>query len=275
MQEPLRLDVTLEVESTDSLVAIDFLLDNINLSKSRLKATMNAGAVWLIRSGQAKKRLRRAMTDLKVGDLLEIYYDEQLLSQKPTLPQLLQDAQAYSVWYKPPGLLSQGTEWGDQHSLLRQVELHFASKRPVFLVHRLDREAQGIMLVAHTRRAAAAFSELFAGESVQKKYRIEVKGRLAEEASIGQIDQPLDDKTALTLWTMQKYVPHTDHSVVLVELKTGRLHQIRRHFAAIGHPVVGDPRYGQGNKNKEGLKLAAIELSFTCPLTQQAQHFQL
>ena len=58
--EPLRLDVSLEVESDDSKIAIDFLLDNVNLSKSRLKDVMNKGAVWLSRGSQPKKRLRRA-----------------------------------------------------------------------------------------------------------------------------------------------------------------------------------------------------------------------
>lgn len=271
--ESLKLDVTLEVEVTDSLVAIDFLCDNVNLSKSRIKATMNAGAVWLVRKGQARKRLRRAMSDLKPGDLLEIFYDERLLSQKVAKPLLVEDNELYSLWYKPQGLLSQGTDWGDQHSLLRQVELHFTGKRPVYLIHRLDREAQGLLLVAHHRRAAALFSEMFAGDAVQKTYRVEVMGNLGAPGDQGQIDQPLDGKQALTLWRQMHYVAHKDHSVLEITLKTGRLHQIRRHFAAIGHPVLGDPKYGQGNKNSDGLKLIAIGLSFVCPLSQQQKRY--
>jgi tRNA pseudouridine32 synthase/23S rRNA pseudouridine746 synthase len=50
-----------------------------------------------------------------------------------------------------------------------------------------------------------------------------------------------------------------------VEIITGRTHQIRRHFDMIGFPVVGDPRYGEGNKNRTGLKLFATSLAFTCP----------
>ncbi len=270
---PLKLDVTLEVEATDSLVAIDFLCDNINLSKSRLKATMNSGAVWLVRKGQARKRLRRAMTDLKPGDILEIFYDEALLSQKVVKPTLVEDNELYSIWYKPQGLLSQGTDWGDQHSLLRQVELHFAGRRRVFLIHRLDREARGLLLLAHHPRSAAAFSELFAGDQVEKTYRIEVLGKVAEPGSQGVIDQPLDSKVAITNWQMLHFVEHTNHSVLEVTLKTGRLHQIRRHFDFIGHPVIGDPRYGRGNKNIEGLKLVAIGLAFTCPLTKTSKSY--
>lgn len=51
-------------------------------------------------------------------------------------------------------------------------------------------------------------------------------------------------------------------SLLEVSIETGRLHQIRRHLAAIGHPVMGDPRYGEGNKNADGLKLVASRISF-------------
>jgi tRNA pseudouridine32 synthase/23S rRNA pseudouridine746 synthase len=66
---------------------------------------------------------------------------------------------------------------------------------------------------------------------------------------------------ALKLFDAQK-----NQSLVQVTPVTGRRHQIRRHFDMIGHPVMGDPRYGSGNKNKSGLQLSAIGLAFECPL---------
>jgi tRNA pseudouridine32 synthase/23S rRNA pseudouridine746 synthase len=60
-----------------------------------------------------------------------------------------------------------------------------------------------------------------------------------------------------------------------VQISSGRFHQIRRHFEAIGHPVMGDCRYGKGNKNSAGLRLRAIRLSFTCPLSQRFVDYQV
>jgi tRNA pseudouridine32 synthase/23S rRNA pseudouridine746 synthase len=55
---------------------------------------------------------------------------------------------------------------------------------------------------------------------------------------------------------------------------SGRKHQIRRHFDMIGHPVMGDPRYGKGNKNAEGLQLLATSLKFKCPFTHEKRVFK-
>lgn len=268
----MKIDVALEVESTDSLVAIDFLVDNVNVSKSRLKKTMNAGAVWIEREGETRRRLRRAMTDLKVGDVLHIYYDESLLDLRVRPPVEVADFEWYSIWYKPAGLLSQGTDWGDHHSVMRQVELHYKLQREVFLVHRLDREAKGLMIIAHQKRAAAAFSEMFRENKIQKEYRIEVLGDLREKPK-GTIDTPLDDKACTTRYQLEKYNEPTNTSTLNVWLDTGRKHQIRRHFADIGHPVMGDPAYGEGNKQRSGLMLEAVGLVFECPFTGEKRAF--
>jgi len=61
----------------------------------------------------------------------------------------------------------------------------------------------------------------------------------------------------------------------MVQIRTGRLHQIRRHFDLIGHPVMGDPRYGTGNKNKEGLQLEADQLRFICPFAKREVVFSV
>ena len=275
MQEPIKLDVALEVEAGDPLVAIDFLVDNVNLSKSRLKNVMNKGAVWLQRGSAPKKRLRRAMSDIKVGDMLELYYDEHLLTLTPPKPTLIMDQLQYSVWNKPAGMLSQGNEWGDHISLLRQVELAMQPKREVYLVHRLDREASGLVIIAHSRKAAAYFSKLFQDSGVHKQYRIEVLGDLSQKATEGSISAQLEGKDALTRFKFVKYIPENNSSKVDVWIDTGRKHQIRRHFADYGYPVMGDPKYGKGNKNREGMKLAAVALEFPCPVRHEALSISL
>lgn len=68
--------------------------------------------------------------------------------------------------------------------------------------------------------------------------------------------------------------PATDISTVRIVMGSGKKHQIRRHFEMIGHPLMGDPRYGQNNKNSTGLQLIATGLEFQCPLKQFKLVFQ-
>jgi len=250
----------------------DFLASGTGLSKSRIKDAMNKGALWVGKeAGQGRKlrRLRKATAMLTAGSRIEFYYDERLLALKPPQARLLEDRKDYSVWVKPPGLMAQGTMYGDHCSLLRQVELLFGNTREFFLIHRLDREAEGLMLIAHTKKAAAELSEIFRKNLIVKKYRAEVLGNLNERGRKGTIDLPLDEKTALTGYEVESYDPESNTSLVDVTIKTGRLHQIRRHFDMIGFPVIGDPKYGKGNKNSEGMKLVAYSLRFDCPFKKR------
>jgi tRNA pseudouridine32 synthase / 23S rRNA pseudouridine746 synthase len=243
----------------------EFLSAQTGLSRGRVKDAMNKGAVWIQKKHGKMRRLRRASMSLSPGDHIELYYDEKTLALKPPEARCLSDRKHYSVWFKPAGLLAQGTQYGDHCSLMRQAELYFRSSREIFLVHRLDREASGIMLLAHTKEAAAKLSGLFQKNLVTKKYLVEVLGNPGDKGLHGSIDLPLDGKPSRTEFSVKSYNPDTNTAIVHVIIKTGRLHQIRRHFYMIGFPVIGDPKYGSGNKNTEGMKLSAVSLSFRCP----------
>lgn len=270
---PLRLEKTMQ--EGDPATALEFLAAFAPLSKAKLKEAMDKGAVWLKRTGHARRRLRRVKTELRPGDTITLYYDEQVLAQPAPQAFCVADHGLYSVWFKPAGLLAQGTDYGDHASLLRQVETSKHPPRPSFPVHRLDREATGLMLVAHSSRAAAALSRLFVKNKVDKEYRVEVLGNLATLGERGEFDAPLDGKTALTRFELLRYDPARNRSLARVQLLTGRQHQIRRHFAAAGYPVIGDPRYGRGNKDPGGLRLAAVALAFRCPFRKEPVRFEL
>lgn len=262
-----RITLEFTVGERDVATAVDCLAVRSGLSKSALKDAMNKGAVWLTRHG-VRKRLRRATTMLQPGDRLQLFYDRDLLAFTPPPARLVHDARRYSVWFKPPGMLAQGTDAGDHAALTRHAEKALA--RPVFPIHRLDREALGLMVLAHDREAAARLSALFAGNDVDKRYRVQVRGRLRDE---GRVEQPLDGKPARTDYRVLAYDADRDVTTLEVRLFTGRLHQIRRHMAALGHGVMGDPRYGSGNKNRDGLRLAAVSLAFTDPFTRIPRSF--
>ncbi|MFA7347393.1 MAG: RNA pseudouridine synthase [Desulfurivibrionaceae bacterium] len=263
--------ITVAPEDAGTVCAL--IAARAGLAKSRVKDAMCKGAVWLTGKRGGRKRLRKATAQPGPGDILDLFYDVRLLAIKPPVAQCLHDAGQYSVWLKPAGLLAQGTDYGDHCSLVRQVEVHFRMKRPVLPVHRLDREAAGLMILAHTKTAAAKLSKLLQDNGIDKQYRVTGLGRLSPEE--GVIELPLDNKPALTRYILTAYDPASDTSVAEVTLKTGRLHQIRRHFALLGHPVLGDPRYGQGNKNSTGMELVAHRLVFRCPITRKEVRISL
>lgn len=269
-----RFSLTKTVGNDDPATACDFLARLTGLSKSRIKDAMSKGAVWLKKTNGRRHRLRRASTAVKPGDSLSINYDDRLLAMSPRRPDLISDQHRYSVWYKPAGLMTQGTVFGDHCSLLRLVELFFRPRREVFPIHRIDREAAGIVLIAHDKKAAAALSGLFVSQKVIKRYRARVLGDLASAGPRGIIDRPVDGKPAVTEYTITGYNPTSNSTAVDIIIQTGRKHQIRRHFEAIGFPVIGDPRYGKDNKNRSGLKLMATELAFRCPFSEKSLVFK-
>jgi len=253
--------------------ACDYLASLSGLSKGRVKDAMNKGAVWHTGRKGKRRRLRRATASVAAGETLELFYDAALLALRPAAAQLIDDRRRYSVWCKPARVMAQGTDYGDHCSLLRQAELHFKPARAAYPVHRLDREASGLMLVAHDAEAAARLSALFRDNQIEKLYGVRVRGAAPQER--GTIDLPLDDKPALTHYIVRDYDGTHDISTLEVRIESGRLHQIRRHLALIDLPVLGDPRYGTGNKNTEGLQLQAISLEFICPYSGEKRSYQL
>ena len=256
-----------EVLPGDPDTVCSFLAAYSELPKLRIKDAMGKGAVWLKRKKGKELRIRRATASIKPGDTLSLFYDEAVLALTPPQAECIDDRKHYSVWYKPDGILSQGTRYGDHCSLLRQAELFFKPRRKVFLIHRLDREASGVILIAHGKDAAGRLTHLFQKQKIVKRYRAVVLGNIAAEMPSGTIEKPLDGKAAVTEFAVEDYNAETNTSSLHIVIRTGRKHQIRRHLDMIGFPVMGDPRYGKGNKNKEGMQLTAVALEFQCPFS--------
>ena len=273
MNKASRLEAHVTVTLPDSN-ATELLQDASGLPKSRIKFAMTQGAVWLTRGGHTQ-RLRRAKRALQPGDELHLYYDADILAEEPRAPELIADVGEYSVWNKPYGLRSQGSKWGDHCTITRWVERHLQPERPAFTVHRLDRAANGLILVAHSKRMAAELAKIFRSRKIEKRYRALVTGTFTSDADPLRIDAPIDGKEALSEVSLLSVSDDGAQSLVEVRIATGRKHQIRRHLAGLGHPVVGDRLYGNGEADDVDLQLQAFLLAFRCPVSNQKVEYAL
>ena len=185
--------------------------------------------------------------------------------------------------HKPAGLLVHRNAHAGREPFLLQTLRDRLGMR-LYPVHRLDRPTSGLMIMALSPGAAAVLARQFAAQEVRKTYLAVVRG-YTDEASV--IDWPLRSESGTEAQARTEYsrlgtaeIPHpagphptARYSLVRVRPMTGRTHQIRRHFAHIRHPVIGDVLRGDGRQNRffrehfglHRLLLASVELEFRHP----------
>ena len=210
---------------------------------------------------------------MKPGDSLHIYYDETVLNQQAENAILIADEHLYSIWYKPYGMLSQGSKWGDHCTINRWAEKNLKPQRSAFIVHRLDRAATGLIIIAHQKKIAAYFSNLFQQRQINKRYQAIVHGQFPE---YNKLDGEIGGKPALSHATALKYNELLDQSLLEISIETGRKHQIRRHLSEAGFPIVGDRLYGDmKNEGNKDLCLTSCYLSFNSPVNGENMVYML
>lgn len=208
-------------------------------------------------------------------------------------PQIIYEDETVLVVNKPAGMVVNRAQTAKSDTLQDWVEAHVHSRgvHRSGIVHRLDKETSGVMVIAKTPEALTALQQQFKTRQVTKTYVALVYGKLVP--ATGVIAVPIarskqnrekftvkaGGKSAETEYRVKRYYP--GYSLVELRPRTGRTHQIRIHLAYMGHPVVGDERYaGQKQSRADRLveprhRLEAVVLGFYHPVTGRWMEFKL
>lgn len=188
---------------------------------------------------------------------------------------------------KPAGLLTMATDTERTKTAYAAVRAYLNNrKRPekVFIVHRLDREASGLLVFAKTFEAKERLQDQFKDHSAGRRYiavvegvvkedRFTIRSYLAENAAYNVYSTPNRKIGKLAVTHVRVVKRRSKATMVEVRLETGRKHQIRVHLAEKGHPIVGDKNYGGGWNPIRRLALHGARLEFKHPATGKAMSF--
>jgi len=210
---------------------------------------------------------------VRAGDRIQLYipfektvrHSDAPSVAAPKFPVIYEDTQLLVI-NKPAGMaVHEGKHVLKRHSVIGALERTYREQGVrLRLVHRLDKDTSGILLIAKDELTAAALEAIFAGgRDADKEYLCLVAGRLQDNQ--GSIDLALPGREgapvrALTRFKVLERFSQT--SLTRVNIETGRLHQIRLHFAALGYPVVLDDQHGDFNFNKQFSKKYGLKRQF-------------
>jgi 23S rRNA pseudouridine1911/1915/1917 synthase len=205
-------------------------------------------------------------------------------------PEILYSDNHVLVASKPSGWLTQpdGSKSPSLEAFAKEwVKAEYKKPGDVYLhaIHRLDKPVSGLVLFARTSKALSRLNEQSRAQEIERIYWAEVEGILAPKegrlkhflihgdhrAIIGR-EGDKEAKLAVLNFLVEKYKPHT--TLTSIDLETGRYHQIRAQFSAVGHPIVGDKRYGSKSGDGEKIHLHGWQIYFEHPVTNEELSFE-
>jgi len=267
-------------------------------SRSRLSGWIKSGAVTLDGAQAPPRQLLRGGEQV----LLQVELEVEVSSEPEAIAlEIVHEDEYLLVLNKPAGLVVHPGAGNPAGTLLNAL-LHHDPKLAELprggIVHRLDKDTSGLMVVAKTLPACTALVDLLSRHEVERQYEAVVLGTMVSggtvDAAIGRhmgdrlrqsVRDEEDGKHAVTHYRLRERF--RAHSLLQCQLETGRTHQIRVHMAHINHPLLGDPLYGGGLKLPKGASpeliatlrgfrrqaLHAERLSFVHPVTEEALSF--
>ncbi len=272
-----------KIEDADAGKRLDhFLQEQLGgYSRSRIQAWIKEGRVLVDGSPAKPSHLLRASEEIEASPAEA----PPLRAEPEALPvEILYEDAAVLAINKPAGLTVHAGAGAHSGTLVNRLVHHFQSLSQVGgelrpgIVHRLDKETSGVLLVARTDAAHRNLAAQFSGRTVEKIYLALVNGTV--RADSGRITKPIardpvrrtrmtaklsSGRPALTEYrVLQRFSGFT---LLEIRLGTGRTHQIRVHMADLGHPVAGDKLYGGGKPATPRMFLHAARIGFTSPAT--------
>ena len=258
----------------------------LEVSRSHIQKLIESGCVLV------NGRTAKANAKLREGDAVETELPEaqelEILPEDIPLDILYEDSDVIVI-NKARGMVVHPAAGAADGTLVNALLHHCEDLSGINgvirpgIVHRLDKDTSGVMVAAKNDRAHVDLAEQIREKTAQRIYRAIVCGTIAEDR--GEIRAPIGrhpterkkmavvpgGKEATTLFRVVERFPA--HTLVECRLKTGRTHQIRVHMAYIGHPLLGDPKYGRKMPDIAGQALHSCELSFTHPRTKERMTF--
>jgi 23S rRNA pseudouridine1911/1915/1917 synthase len=286
-------ELFLEVQLSEAKMRLDLFLtdyaarNNLGLSRTNIQKLIRQGKVFLDSLVENKPHHK-----LNAGQKLQVFLPEkektEFLPEEIPLDIVYEDKDLLVI-NKQTGLVVHPAPGNRAHTLVnallgRLTELSDINKNRPGIVHRLDKETSGLLVVAKNNASHLKLVKQFAQHSIQRKYIAIVCGRVEFdediiEAPIGR--HPLQRKNMAVSFTKNtKYAKSAyktlkrsrDFSLLELSPFTGRTHQLRVHLAYLGHPILGDAKYGKRGNFKR-LALHAQELGFIHPTTGKPVHF--
>jgi 23S rRNA pseudouridine1911/1915/1917 synthase len=272
-----RVLTTVVEEQEDGLMVKEIVSGRMGINRGLLRRMKQGGGVFL--NGQRDFLTRR----VRAGDVIQIVlFDEKTALLPEDLPlKIVFEDDYLLVVDKPAGMPVHPTGAYREGTLANALAHHWAVQgleAKVRLIHRLDKDTSGLILVAKDPYTLRELVQQLSRRELVREYLTIVHGRLPEKR--GVIDAPIgrvvdhgvmrradpQGKAAKTVYEVLRCAG--DATLVRARLESGRTHQIRVHFAHIGHPVVGDPLYSQASPYLSRQALHAWRLEFVHPRTK-------
>ncbi len=264
-----------------------YVASNTDISRSKIETLIKENLI-LVNGENVKPSYK-----VSLKDVITVFYEEEVIEILPENIKLdiIYEDEYILVVNKPSGMVTHPGSGVFKNTLVNALLFYTkelsdigGEERPG-IVHRLDKDTSGLLIVAKNNEVHKILSKDFKKHKINREYKVLVEGIVP--SSKGKIDVPIsrsnkdfrlmeaskDGKESITYFEVLKR--YKEHTLLKINLKTGRTHQIRVHLSYIGHPVYNDPVYGKYKEDSFNQYLHAYKLSLVHPISKEVMTFEI